>query len=234
MSNKKNNPFSSLGDRMKGYEKAYNITFPQRLPVIIRCDGRAFHTLLRGLSPFDEHVKNAMYAASRALLEHIQGAKLVYTQSDEITVFVNNYTSLECQSWFGNKLQKMVSIAAAIASVEFSLKYGEKVQFDARAFVLPKEEVCNNFIWRQQDATRNSIQSTAHRFYAHKECVGKNCDDLQDMIFQKGVNWNDLPIWQKRGACMFKAEDGVVIDEAIPIFTQDRDYIDRWVFSNSD
>ncbi len=79
-----------------------------------------------------------MYAASKALLNDINGAKLVYTQSDEITVFVNNYTSLEFQSWFGNKLQKMVSASAACASVEFSIAYGKKAQFDRSCLCVAK------------------------------------------------------------------------------------------------
>ena len=132
-------------------------------------------------------------------------------------------------------------------------KYNEKVfdahinaedkgaLFDARAFILPKEEVCNYFIWRQQDATRNSIQMVAQNEFSQKELHGKNCSVLQDMLMlEKGINWNDCSTVQKRGSCIIKVaapidDNGTIrykwaCDEEIPIFTQDRDYIDKLVF----
>src|SRR6185295_8112555 len=79
--------------------------------------------------------------------------------------------------------------------------YVRPAYFDARVFVLPESEVANYFIWRQQDATRNSIQMAAKSLYSQAELHGKNTSQLQDMIHAKGQNWNDLPAGLKRGRC---------------------------------
>lgn len=132
--------------------------------------------------------------------------------------------------------------------------------FDCRAFNIPKEEVTNNFYWRQLDASRNSIQMVGQANFSHKELQNKSCNDIQDMLMtQKGINWNDLPTYQKRGSCCIKEEYAVndngeevevdcvtdvdepvesvvfrsrwIIDTNIPIFrNEDREYIDRLVF----
>ncbi len=79
--------------------------------------------------------------------------------------------------------------------------------FDARCFNIPKEEVTNNFYWRQLDASRNSIQMVGQSCFSHKELQNKSCNDIQDMLMtQKGINWNDLPSYQKRGSCCVKRE----------------------------
>lgn len=79
--------------------------------------------------------------------------------------------------------------------------------FDARCFNIPKEEVTNNFYWRQLDASRNSIQMVGQSCFSHKELQNKSCNDIQDMLMtQKGINWNDLPTYQKRGSCCVKRE----------------------------
>lgn len=116
--------------------------------------------------------------------------------------------------------------------------------FDSRVFTLPKEEVVNCLIWRQQDATRNSIQSVGQANFSDKELHGKKCNDIQDMLMlEKGINWNDFPTHLKRGSCCikkpFKINEGTdqetvrnkwVVDTEIPIFAQDKDYINKLVF----
>lgn len=250
-----------LGTRMKEYEDAFRFHLPKRLPVIIRVDGRAFHTLTRGFErPFDEMLRTAMQLTAKKLCEEVAGCKLAYVQSDEISLLVTNDDSIETQPWFGNSMWKLVSLTASIATLEFNkvfldtvndwekknfsgsmdrlCAYSRAIQnatFDSRAFVMPKEEVINYFIWRQQDATRNSIQMVAQSLYSHKELQGKNSSDLQEMIHQKGINWNDYPIDCKRGACVIRTEkevNGVLrhkwdVDVEIPTFTKDRAYIER-------
>jgi tRNA(His) 5'-end guanylyltransferase len=100
--------------------------------------------------------------------------------------------------------------------------------FDSRCFNIPVEEATNCLIWRQQDATRNAIQMLGQCNFTHKELQGKSCNDIQDMLMlQRGINFNDMPAKFKRGVCCRKGDDGKwVIDEKIPIFTQDRDYVD--------
>lgn len=125
--------------------------------------------------------------------------------------------------------------------------------FDARCFNIPKEEVTNLVYWRQLDASRNSIQMVGQANFSHKELQNKSCNDIQDMLMiQKGINWNDLPTYQKRGSCCVrnkivietdsvmaiaqlrdtsKSENEWIIDTDIPIFKgEGREYIDRLVF----
>lgn len=117
--------------------------------------------------------------------------------------------------------------------------------FDARCFNIPKEEVTNLIYWRQLDASRNSIQMVAQANFSHKELQNKSCNDIQDMLMtQKGINWNDLPTYQKRGSCCIYVDiqnpksiskgdkiKGWIIDTDIPIFKgEGREYIDRLVF----
>lgn len=129
--------------------------------------------------------------------------------------------------------------------------------FDARCFNIPKEEVTNLVYWRQLDASRNSIQMVGQANFSHKELQNKSCNDIQDMLMtQKGINWNDLPTYQKRGSCcvrnkiviesdgvietiqlrdISKSENKWIIDTDIPIFKgEGREYIDRLVFIGED
>ena len=112
--------------------------------------------------------------------------------------------------------------------------------FDARCFNIPKEEVTNLIYWRQLDATRNSIQMVGQANFSHKELQNKSCNMIQDMLMtQKGINWNDFPIHQKRGSCCIKEyialDDNTLrsewrIDTEIPIFKdEDRDYIEKLI-----
>ena len=243
---------SSLGDRMKGYEKAFCNVFPRRLPVIIRLDGKAFHTVTRFMSkPFDVDLITAMHNTAKFVCGNVQNAVFAYVQSDEISILMNSAVRLTTEPWFNNEQSKIESISAALASSFFSMNWvGRRaVQFDSRAFVLPEDEVCNYFIWRQQDWERNSVQMLARAHYSHKECHKKNCNDLQDMLHEKGVNWNDLSTHLKRGVCLYKrkvehevAGDDVEYDQRImktvyrtewyidkepAIFTKDREFIEQ-------
>lgn len=233
--NRKPKPKTSLGDRMKNYEDCVRFYLPGRMPMIIRIDGRAFHTLTRGLEkPFDQGFTNQMLDVALRLCDEIQGAKMAYWQSDEISILATDYDTLTTQAWFDKNVQKMVSVSASIATATFN-PFGKMGApdgtFDSRVFVLPKEEVCNYFLWRQQDATRNSINSVGQANFSHKQLHQKNTDMVQDMLFkEKGINWNDLPTWKKRGACAIRNADGFwSIDYEIPLFSKDRDYVNKFV-----
>lgn len=249
----------SLGDRMKSYEDSYRLRLPIRMPVILRIDGKAFHSYTKGCKkPFDEDLTNCMNETAQYLCKNIQGAQIAYVQSDEISLLLVNYKNLDSSSWFENNIQKMVSVSASMAGAVFtSLSHNifgktKIATFDSRAFVLPKEEVCNYFVWRQQDATRNSVQMLARSLYSHGQCNNKNNAQLQEMCFQKGFNWNDCPTAQKRGRCIIKGkvykevlrdQNGPVVpgstlversewkvDNEIPVFSVDRRYIDTLAF----
>lgn len=201
-----------FGNRMKGYENVFRQILPQRLPVIIRIDGAHFHTYTRGMTkPFDELLIKAFWETSKYLAQNIMGCKLIYHQSDEISILLTNYDKLTTQSWFENNLQKIVSVSASMATAKFNEVVKEYYQdkplatFDSRAWVLPHDEVTNYFLWRQQDATKNSVSMVAQANFDHKELQGLSGSQLQDKLFlEKGINWNDLPTWQKRGACITK------------------------------
>lgn len=272
MSNKND----SLGDRMKNnYENRAKTYLTRRTPVIIRLDGKAFHTFTRGLKkPYDEIFHNTMNATMKYLCENIQGCKLGYTQSDEITLLLTDYDTLDTDAWFDNNIQKICSVSASMATMVFNAVFSElyhnamfneedptinpyfdtlfkklnKAMFDSRCFNIPEDEVTNCFIWRQQDATRNAIQMLGQCNFSHKELHGKSCNDIQDMLMlQKGINFNDMPIEFKRGVCCIKetyylepvaryedcdvdaasARTRWVLDKEIPIFTQDRKYVEN-------
>ena len=266
----------SLGDRMKQYEGIPKISLMRRNPAIIRIDGKAFHTFTRGFQrPFDDILIESMQETMKYLCENIQGCKIGYCQSDEISLLLTDYENINTAAWFDYQVQKMCSIAASMATLAFNRVFWEKIRdldhdyyeyptkefnelieiyykalekgamFDARCFSIPKEEVCNYFIWRQQDAVRNSIQMVAQANFSHKQLQNKSCDELQEMLWQeKNINWNDFETVKKRGSCCTKTGKHTVIDiqtgeqkerlaweidREIPIFTQDRNYIERFV-----
>ena len=246
----------TLGERMKEYEFQARTRLLRRTPVIIRLDGKAFHTFTRGFDkPFDESLMKIMQKTTLDLCSSIQGCVFGYTQSDEITLVLVDYKELETCAWFDNQVQKMTSVAASMCTNYFNRaladeiewlkaqrEFGAKINllqdkmfkatFDARVFNLPQHEVCNNIIWRQQDAVRNSIQSLAQSLYPHKELQGLKCNDLQDKMFtEKGINWNELSAPKKRGTAVLKDENGEwKIDTNMPTITENRAYINDLVY----
>ena len=243
---------------MKRYEIVWRRQFVPRLPLIVRVDGKAFHTLTRDLNrPFDENFGSAMQTVALALCREMSGAMMAYVQSDEISVLVRDDQTLVTQAWFDKEADKIVSVSAGIASSEMTAQLGSGVRavFDSRAFILPREEVVNYFIWRQQDATRNSVSMAAHAELARKygkadaqtKLQNKSWAAQQEVLFADcGINWSrDYATKWKRGACVmpgFEERDGQngkvlrrvwQIDEEIPVFTQNRDYVERFL-SNTD
>ena len=250
----------SLGGRMKQYEAVSKTSLVQRMPVILRLDGCHFHTFTKGfIKPFDDVMIKSMQDTMKYLCENIQNCVFGYTQSDEITLVLVDYKNLNSSQWFDNEVQKMCSVAASMAGMFFTRcfaynalyadvddeqykKYENAIAcgayFDCRAFNVPKEDVCNCIIYRQQDATRNSIQSLAQANFSHKALYGLSCNMLQDkLMVEKGINWNDLDIVKKRGSACIKnyyTENGKMrsrwlIDYSMPILSQDRNYVEQLV-----
>lgn len=274
---------TSLGNRMKNnYENISRYYLTRRTPVIIRLDGHSFHTFTMGFKkPFDDILVKSMQDTMKYLCENIQGCALGYTQSDEISLVLTDYTELTTDAWFGNNLQKMCSVSASMATLAFNKAFEDNIAkyidscfdacigytddvtkytkiltnarnkgavFDSRVFTIPKEEVCNYMIWRQQDATRNSIQSVGQANFSSKELHKKSTKDIQDMLMtQKCINWNDYATTLKRGSCCIKVDDNLieydevgntcscirrnkwVVDNDIPIFTKNRDYVEKLI-----
>lgn len=232
---------TSLGDRMKGYENITRNHLISRMPVILRLDGRAFHTFTKGfVKPYDTTFAKTMELTMKYLCENIQGCVFGYTQSDEITLVLVDYQGLNTSSWFDNNIQKMVSVAASMATLEFNRKFSELTldyskmgaTFDCRAFNVPKEEITNCVLFRQNDAIRNSVQALGQAHFSHKELHGKNTEDIITMVKEKtGILWNKLPIEQQRGMCCIKDDEGHwVVDYNIPIFKgEGREYIEKLI-----
>ena len=215
-----------LGDRMKNYENTLRQYLTPRMPVIMRIDGKAFHSLTRKCKkPFDVDFASAMDCTARKLLNEIQNSRMAYVQSDEISILLIDYNTFQSQQWFGGNIQKMVSVSASISGVEFSQIFGKNGYFDSRVFILPKNDIVNYVIWRQQDCTRNSVSSVAQSLYSPKQLHQKSNSKMQDMIFDKGINWNNYESYWKRGRIILK--DNANLD--IPIFSQDRKYIEKFM-----
>lgn len=250
----------NLGDRMKeNYENRAKTQLLRRTPVIIRLDGKAFHTFTRGFKkPFDDILTEAMQQTMLTLCKEIQGCVLGYTQSDEITLVLTDYKKLETAAWFDYDIQKVCSVSASIATLAFNRCFLNEIQkkyesisgltvsvyyqawlkgalFDSRCFNVPKEEVTNCILWRQQDAIRNSINSVGQTNFSHKELQGLSTDQiLKKLLEEKQIDWNKLPVHLQRGSCCIKREvngvDSWFIDTEIPIFKgEGRDYIEKLI-----
>lgn len=220
-----------LGDRMKIHEYVYRVYLPKKQYYVLRLDMRCGHSYTKGLDrPFDEGLISDMQETMKYLCEEIQGALFGYTQSDEITIVFSDLQSEAADIWFGGNIQKIVSVAASLATSRFNeLRiHRDRVlrqklldenpfieldstplklaQFDARVFsVSQRHEVLNNLYWRQKDASKNSIQMLARSLFSHKECQGLNGSQLQDkMMLEKEVNWNDIETTKKRGSACYK------------------------------
>ena len=208
------NDKDAFGDRMKDLEgmEAGRRFMPQ-VPIMARLDGKGFSKFTKGLKrPFDERMSNLMMETTRYLVEETQ-ANCGYTQSDEISlVFYSD--SPESLVWFDGRIQKMTSILAAKCSVFFNKKLPEYLPekedkfpvFDCRVWTVPTlEEGANTLLWREMDATKNSISMAAQEYYSHKELMNKNSKEKQEMLFQKKINWNDYPRFFKRGSFIQKS-----------------------------
>lgn len=233
----------ALGERIKGqYEGRTRYALPRRTYTVIRLDGKAFHTLTRGFDkPFDRDLMNIMDKTTIALCEQIQGVALAYTQSDEISLLLTDFATIQTNAWFDGNIQKICSVSASIATLAFNKEFnhmaltdylekgfekgkyydnhGEVLEalFDSRVFTIPDPtEVQNYFIWRQADAVRNSIQGAAQSVYSQKELHGKNGSQLQEMLFQKGISWNSYTSGEKRGRAIVKVKYAVEMDARNP------------------
>lgn len=231
--------------------------------------------------PFDDIFMKSMQETAKYMCENMGNAKFAYVQSDEITLILVDYQTLTTEAWFDYRVEKLCSISASMATMAFNKFFYENVfqyngmasmdmsnkeypykeiyakaiekgaMFDARCFNIPKEEVTNLIYWRQLDASRNSVQMVGQAYFSQKELQDKSCNDIKDMLMTKGVNWNDLPTYQKRGTCVIKEEyypkpvkgyencevnaldvrTRWVIDKEIPIFKgEGREYIDKLVY----
>ena len=238
----------SLGDRMKMYESATTgrVIFKGQ-PIIARLDGKSFHTFTKGLRrPYDERLKNLMIAITKELVDRY-GAKIGYHQSDEITLVWYIQPDSQQEYPFGGRVQKLESILASTASAFMNKHLTEYLPeksssmpvFDCRVFAVPNlTEAYNTLVWRQQDCVKNAITMAAQSVYSHKALHGKSGEEKQEMLFQKGINFNDYPFWFKRGTFVqrmkvFKELDAEQL-EKIPEIHRPTGPIERTVIEECD
>ncbi len=207
--------FDELDKIMRVYETAQDYCVLPNIYMVARLDGRNFTRLTKEThqfqAPFDEQFRDYMLAT----VEHLMncGFKVVYgyTQSDEISLLLDL-----AENTFNRKLRKLNSVLASEASAKFSLLLQDMGCFDCRISQLPNIElVIDYFRWRQQDAHRNSLSS--HCYWclrrdgnsatkATSMMSGLSQADKNELLFQHGINFNDLPTWQKRGSGLYWQE----------------------------
>lgn len=211
------NKKDSLGDRMKEYyEYAYRTYLTRRTPVIIRLDGVAFHTYLKGFyKPFDNIMVDTMREVTLELCRRIQGCVFGYTQSDEITLILNDYKTIDTEAWYDYNIQKVCSVSAALCTKLFNQFIEKKMDafikenvgtidaptakliaaytcakrqgamFDSRCFNIPKEEAINCVLWRIKDCVKNSVSALARVHFSHKQLEGKNTEEKKQMLLEQ-------------------------------------------------
>lgn len=202
--------FEQLDRRMRVYETAHDHCVLPGIHMVARIDGRSFSQLTRshehGLeAPYDTRFRDCMVAT----LEHLVTATgfsvlFGYTQSDELSLLLRKDEAL-----FGRKLRKLHSVLAGEASAKFSLAFGSVAAFDARICQLPDiDTVVDYFRWRHEDAHRNALNGHSYWLLrrqglgdheATQKLVGVSVADRNEMLFKSGINFNDVPAWQKRG-----------------------------------
>ena len=216
-----------LGDRIKSnFEDALRIQLPRRTHVVIRIDGRCFHTFTKTLErPYDRRLADALDTAALALAAEMPGCRLGFGQSDEYSFLLTDFSSEHERMWFEGQVQKMVSVAASIFTAHFTSGFAAAT-FDARVMVIPRRtDVEEYFIWRQLDATANSLNMLASAHYSHGELLGKSTAEKHDLLHAKGVNWSQTETAFKRGRIVRPGARGWVTDREPPIFTRQRDYL---------
>jgi tRNA(His) guanylyltransferase len=204
----KQEPDDPLGDRMKDYEqKEAGEKLLPLLPICARLDGRSFSNWTRGLKrPYDERLSKVMVEVTKFLVGETH-AKIGYTQSDEISL-VWLQESYAAKGFFDGKIQKLTSVLASLATAKFVLiapaaipeKADIPASFDCRVWNVPnKVEGANTILWREFDATKNSVSMAAQAHFSHKQLHKKSATEMKEMLREKGVVWEDFPAFFKRG-----------------------------------
>ena len=249
--------FTDFDKRMKRYELSSRQYLTRRTPVLIRIDGKAFHTFTHGMArPFDMVITQSMQNTMKYLCENIQGCVLGFTQSDEITLLLVDFQTVESEAWFDYKVDKICSVSSSMATLEFNKSFARNSEvyrkacnsrddaigtiyeralskgalFDSRCFNVPINDVCNAFIWRQKDAMRNSVRQVGHEYIGKKKLHKVSTKDTVEKLLSYGVFYDDFATELRRGSCCYKGDEGkFFIDKEIPEFTEDRNFIERWL-----
>lgn len=245
----------SLGERMKEYEAVTKSRLPRRTYTLIRIDGSAFHTFCRGMDrPFDQKLMDQMIHTTKGLVSELSGAVLGYTQSDEISILLTDFSTSTTQPYHGGSLQKIVSRSASKATAIFNCSvphsFHRPAEFDSRAFTIPDvNDVFSYFIWRQKDCVRNSISLAAQSQFSHQQLQGKKSTEMKEMLREIDKPWEDLSDRFKNGIVVYKTKElkevsfvhgktgehvtldpvwrSVVMEKAAPTFTKNPEFLQK-------
>jgi tRNA(His) guanylyltransferase len=220
-----------LGDRMKrDYEDALRLYVPRRTHVVIRIDGRAFHRFTKDLErPYCRRLADALDVAALQLAGEMIGCRFAYGQSDEYSFVLTDTEPADAALWFDGNVQKIVSVSASIFTAAFNKAFGSEAAFDSRLLVIAqRSEVAKYLLWRQLDASANSLNMLASAHFPHKELVGKSSAEKHELLHGKGINWAKQPSDFKRGrAVVREAGGGWRVDREIPIFNREPGYLEQ-------
>ena len=204
--------FEDLDKKMRVYEQSLDQVMLPEIYLVARLDGRGFTRLTKEVckfeAPFDERFRNLMENTVKALMDCGFNVVYGYTQSDEISLLFHPE-----ENSFGRKVRKINSVLAGVASASFSLQLGQQAVFDCRVVPLPTvERVQDYFLWRQEDAHRNALNSHCYWMLrkegasvraATGQLKGQTVAYKNELLFQHGINFNELPAWQKRGIGLY-------------------------------
>ena len=224
-----------LGKRMKqDYEDALRLSVPRRSYVVVRIDGRAFHQFTRKLErPYCRALADALDKAAAALCAEMTGCRFAYGQSDEYSFLLTDFEREDSPLWFDGNVQKMVSVSASVFTAHFNQAFptDRPASFDSRLLVMSRHsEVAKYFLWRQLDASANSLNMLASAHYAHAELLNRSNEEKHDLLFAKGINWAKQPADFKRGRVVKQRPGGGwETDLAIPVFNRDRSYLEQLI-----
>lgn len=207
--------FDDLDQKMRVFETAADYCVLPDMFMVARLDGRSFTRLTKEVcqfeAPFDERFRDLMVETAASLMTCGFRVIYAYTESDEISLLFDRSEQL-----FGRKLRKYNSTLAGEASAKFSLLLGTVATFDCRISQLPSLElVVDYFRWRHEDIGRNAVSAHCYWMYrklgldeqaAAQKIFGLSLGQQQELLFQEGINFNDLPNWQKRGVGLYWEE----------------------------
>ena len=234
--------FKSLKDKCEYFRSLTDYKLLPNSYVIAMLDGRSFSKLIKNKykKPFDERFMGYMNSVAEYLCKNIQGAKLAYVQSDEISILITDFDSPETDSPFGYRICKLQSILASMASGKFNqlvaidalkdsrqdyenlpfsdpwecVELMKLAEFDCKVWNAPdwNTAFCH-FLWRQNDCTRNSKQQAAQTYLPHNELMGRNTDKQIELLKEKCcIDWNDYSDGEKYGRLIYREQE-VFVDE---------------------
>lgn len=207
--------FDDLDKKMRVFETAADLCVLPGMFMVARLDGRSFTRLTKDVcqfeAPFDERFRDLMVTTAESLMSCGFRVLYAYMESDEISLLFDPEEQL-----FGRKLRKYNSTLAGEASAQFSVRLGRAASFDCRISQLPSPVlVVDYFRWRNEDAARNALNAYCYwtlrksgldERQATKQLLGLSVGQKNELLFQYGLNFNDVPNWQKRGVGLYWEE----------------------------